>query len=195
MATYSVGSFYIVVPVGMFVVGFLSCVTKCTADSSWFVKKAAADLISNILSSTKSNTSSSATYSGILFEEEEKMIATVFAPMMSDEVYDFSQLSVCLEILDSRDSLISTFSILHLDKQQIVERIYILLNCLPASLSCKSERRLLEILASVCEAYDCLVEANQKLVELVTTLVNNGKILLAVVVGVWILARFITTLD
>ena len=185
---YCFDSFCIVV--GVLVVGFLHYVTKCTTDSSWFVKKAAVDLISKILSSVRSNTSASA---GILSDEEEKMIAIVFAPMMLDQMCDVSRLSVCLDILDSRDLLISVFSFLHLDQVQIVERLCVILNCLPVSLCCDSERRVLEILTSVCEAYSCFNEAKLKLLQLVTTLLNDGRILSAVIVAVWMLRRFVTT--
>jgi len=187
--TERLSSFCIVV--SMFVVGFLHYVTKCTTDSSWFVKKAAVDLISKILSSSKSNASASSLCTVILTDEEEKMIASVFAPIITAEMCDVNQLSICLEILDSRDLLISIFLFLRLDKVQIVERLCILLNRLPASLSCDCERRVLEILASVCEACDCLNEAKQQLVQLVMTLLDNGRILSAVIVAVWVLRRFV----
>ena len=175
----------------MFVAGFLPHVTKCTMDSSWFVKKAAVDVISKILSNSKPNTLNSAACNTILSDEEQEMIATVFAPMMTDEICDVNQFSVCLEILNSRDLLISVCSLLHLDKAQIVERLCILLNCLSASLSCDGEKRVLDILASVCEAYEYLSEAKQRMVQLVTTLLSDGKILSAVIVAVWVLERFV----
>jgi len=175
----------------MFVVGFLHHVTKCTTDSSWFVRKAAVALISKILSSSLTSSACST----VLSDEEEKMITTVFAPMMNDEMCDVNRLSICLEILDGRDLLVSVFSLLHLSEAQIVERLCTILNCLPASLSCDGERKVLEILASVCEAYDYLNETEQKVVQLVTTLLNDGKILSAVIVSVWVLKRFVATLN
>jgi len=170
-------------------------VTKCTTDSSWFVKKAAVDLITKFLSSSKSSTLAPAAYDCVLSDDdEEKVISMMFAPLLSDEACDVSQLSVCLEILENQDLLVLIFSCLHLDKVQIVERLCVLLKCLPISVSCDDETKILEILSSVCESYACWNEAKQQLVQLVTTLLNSGKILSAVVVAVWLLKRFVATL-
>lgn len=174
--------------------GFLPHVTKCTADTSWFVKKAAVNLISKIILSSKCNSSTPATYSGgAQTDEEEKVITTVFAPIMTDGVRDVNQLSVCLEILENRDVPCLIFSCLRLDKMQIVERLCALLRCLPSCSSCDSEMRILEILAAVCESYDFWNEARQELVLLTKTLLlHDDKILSAVAVAAWLLKRFVT---
>jgi len=173
------------------VVGFLPRVTKCTTDSSWFVKKAAVDLIAKILLSSISNTMTPAACNGVLSDEEKKMVTAVFAPIMTDEVCDVNRLSICLEILENRELSVSIFSLLCLDKRQIVEKLCSLLRYLPASVSCDSATRILEILASVCESSGYWSESKQELLPLVTVLLNGGKLLLAVTVAVWLLQRFV----
>jgi len=158
------------------------------------VKKAAIDLISKFLLSSKSSILAPAAYNSVLSGDEEKVISMVFAPLLTDEVCDVDQLFICLEILENRDLLVPIFSCLHLNKVQIVERLCMLLKGLPISLSCDDETRILETLSAVCESYACWNEAKQQLIHLVTTLLNNGKILSAVVVAVWLLKRFVATL-
>ena len=177
------------------VVGYLHHVTKCTSDSSWFVKKAAVDLILTFLSSSKSSTLALAAYSGDLSEEDEKIISTVFTPLLTDEVHDVNSLSVCLEILENRDLLVLIFSCLRLDKVQIVERLCMLLKGLPTCLYGNDEVKILEIMSSVCGSYGCWNEAKPELVQLVSTLLNDGNIFSAVVVAVWLLKRFVATLN
>jgi len=175
------------------VTGFLRHVADCTTDSSWFVKKAAINLISKILSSGISNTPALSACNGGLSDEEEKMITTVFAPLITDIVHDLDQLSVCLELLDNREALMLILSYLRLDKQHVVQRLCTLLKY-PASRSSRDdETRILEILSSVCEACDDWNAAQQELMLLVTDLLNDGKVLSAVVVAVWLLRRFVAT--
>jgi len=169
-------------------VGLLPYVARCTCDSSWFVKKAAIDLITRILSSCKLTTSA---IDNVLSDEERKMIATMFAPMITEEVCDISQLSVCLEVLKNQELSVLTFSCLRLDKTQIVKRLCSLFEHLPIGLSCDRETRILEILASVSKSYGYWKEAKQDIVQLVTTQLNKSKILAAVTLAVWLLSRFV----
>jgi len=170
-------------------------VTKCTTDSSWFVRKAAVDLISKILLGIKSNTFTLTADTNVLSGEEEAIIKAVFAPIVTGGVLDVTQLSVCLEILQNRDLLIVIFSSLYLDKVQIVERLCTVLRYLPARSSCDDETKILEILACVCESHGCWNEAKQELVLLSTTLLNDGKISSAVAVALWLLKRFVVSSD
>lgn len=183
------------IPVYLYDLGFLPHVIKCTSDRSWFVKSAATDLISKILSSMKSSGLESFADDDnvILSHEEQKLMATVFAPLITDEALDSDGLSVCLEILEKLDLSLWVFSYLCLDKIQLVERLCVLLKYLPASLNCDTEIRLLDTLTFVCESRACLNEAKMKLVQLVTTLLNDGKVLSAVALAAWLLKRFVAT--
>jgi len=174
-----------------YILGYLPRVEKCTTDSSWFVKQAAVDLITKILSSCIVNTSLQDVYKNVLSDEEEKMITTVFAPMMTDEGCDANQLSICLEILQNGELLNLIFSCWHLDKVQIVERLCTLLKLLPTCLLCDNERKILEVLSSVCDTYDYWTEAKRELILLAAALMNDGRILSAVVVAVWLTERFV----
>jgi len=158
------------------------------------VKKAAVDLISKILSSTKSDHPVLTAHDGFLSDEDQKIITAVFAPViMTDKGCDMKQLSVCLEILEKRDLATAIFSFLLLDRVQIVQQLCSLLKYLPTCPSCDNETKILEILASVCESYSCWNEARHDLVILVIALLNDGKILSAVAVAVWLLKRFVAT--
>jgi len=167
------------------IVGFLPRVTECLTDSSWFVKKAAFDLTSKIIFSIVSNITAAAACS----DAEDKMLTTVFAPIITDKCCDISRFSICLEVLENRELLVPAFAVLHLDREQIVERLCTILKHLPSSFYCDDVTRILEILSSVCEFSDYWNEANRELLRLVTVLMNDGRILLAVTVAVWLLQR------
>ena len=120
------------------------------------------------------------------------MAATVLAPIMSDAAVDVSWVSVCLEILENWELSASICPLLRLDQRQVVERLCKLLGFLPRCQSCDNELRLLEIVSSVVgEASDCWNEAVQELLVLVRVLINDGKVLSAVALAVWLLERFV----
>ena len=154
------------------------------------------NLISNILliSSTSDTTAASTCNSNVvgLSVEEEQMSATVFSPIMTDGVDDISRVSVFLEVLENRELSASVCQLLRLDRRQVVGRLCTLLRSLPScQSSCDDVLRLLEIVSSVSEACDWWNEAIQELVLLVTVLMNDGKILSAVALAVWLLERFV----
>jgi len=173
------------------VIGFLPHVTECLTDSSWFVKKAAIDLISKIVSSIVSNTTATTACSDVLSDVEEKMLTAVFAPVITDKDCDISQLSICLEVLENRELLVRILVLLRVDRRQIVKRLCTVVKLLPTSFSCYDVTRILDVLASASQSSDYWNEAKQQLLSLVTVLMNDGKILLAVTVAAWLLQRFV----
>jgi len=175
--------------------GFLRGVEKCLTDSSWFVKKAAVDLVSELLCNP--DTSAVTAFDVALSEEERNIVAVLFAPVITDVTCDTDKLTVCLDVLEKLDLSISLLSFLNLDTVQVLaQRLCITLRHLPIStgMSCTTELRILAIIDSLCES--CGDDDNDtdavkhEMLQLIVTMLNEGRVLSVVAVAVWLLKRF-----